>query len=383
MHSQKVRLISLNLVLVMLLTMLPVQAADIVIDDDGPMYTVVLNGNGGTYEDKETLSISYGSSTLYLEDYIFTREGYTLLGWSEKEDASTLDYTRFGELYAKNAGKDSQLYAVWGEGENCALYRNKPVDIESDPVDRYYVADSETLPAGDPYKLIGWADHDKGFHKVGEAAAAGEIYEPVYRYNAVLLDGNGGERNFNADLFYAGSPNDKYLRTTMLVRGKNVPCYSKDGYLLTGWEDSNGNLVAAGDNVVGAYPADEDGVITLYARWSKADQLGNGVRLVIDGDDMTELLDRDDSFYGNGWRFYPKGNELQIYGDSYYGDAIAYDGNLNARCSGEVATGQIEVNGELYVYAGSNDAALHVRTSGVSAIRAAEVQLSANWNKDV
>ena len=47
MHSQKVRLISLNLVLVMLLTMLPVQAADIVVDD-GPMYTVVLNGNGGT-----------------------------------------------------------------------------------------------------------------------------------------------------------------------------------------------------------------------------------------------------------------------------------------------------------------------------------------------
>ena len=98
MHSQKMRLISLNLVLVMLLTMLPVQAADIVVDDDGPMYTVVLNGNGGTYEDKETLSISYGSSTLYLEDYIFTREGYTLLGWSEKEDSSTLDYTRFGEL---------------------------------------------------------------------------------------------------------------------------------------------------------------------------------------------------------------------------------------------------------------------------------------------
>ena len=376
MHSQKMRLLSLNLVLVMLLTMIPVQAADIVIDDDGPMYTVVLNGGEGTYEGDNTLSISYGSSTLYLEDYIFTREGYTLLGWSEKEDASTLDYTRFGELYAKNAGKDSQLYAVWGEGENCALYRNKPVDIESDPVDRYYVADSETLPADDPYKLIGWADHDKGFHEVGEAAAAGEIYEPVYGYNAVLLDGNGGERNFNADLFYAGSPNDKYLRTTMLVRGKNVPCYSKDGYLLTGWVDSDGELVVVGNNVVGKYPAAENGVITLYARWSEADQLGNGVRLVIDGDDMTELLDRDDSFYGNGWRFYPKSNELRIYGDSYYGDAIAYDGNLNARCSGEVATGQIEVNGRLYVYAGSNDAALHVRTSGVSAIRASEVSLS-------
>lgn len=376
MHSQKVRLISLNLVLVMLLTMLPVQAADIVIDDDGPMYTVVLNGNGGTYEGDDTLTISYGSSTLYLEDYIFTREGYTLLGWSEKEDASTLDYTRFGELYAKNAGKDSQLYAVWGEGENCALYRNKPVGIESYPVDRYYVADSETLPADDSYKLIGWADHDKGFHEVGKAANAGEIYEPVYGYNAVLLDGRDGKSNFNAELFYAGSPNSGYLRTTMLVRGKNVPCYSKDGYLLTGWVDSDGELVVVGNNVVGKYPAAENGVITLYARWSEADQLGNGVRLVIDGDDMTELLDRDNSFYGNGWRFYPKGNELRIYGDSYYGDAIAYDGNLNAWCSGEVATGQIEVNGRLCVYADSNDAALHVRTSGVSAIRAEEVQFS-------
>ena len=73
MHSQKMRLLSLNLVLVMLLTMLPVQAADIVIDDDGPMYTVVLNGNGGTYEEDDTLSISYGNRPLYLEDYIFTR----------------------------------------------------------------------------------------------------------------------------------------------------------------------------------------------------------------------------------------------------------------------------------------------------------------------
>lgn len=378
MHSQKMRLLSLNLVLVMLLTMLPVQAADIVIDDDGPMYTVVLNGGEGTYEGDNTLSISYGSSTLYLEDYIFTREGYTLLGWSKNEDASTLDYTRFGELYAKNAGKDSQLYAVWGKGENCALYRNKPADIESYPVGRYYVADSEALPADNSDKLIGWADHDMGFHTVNEAAAAGEIYESVYRNNAVLLDGRDGKSNFNAELFYAGTPNSKYLKTTMLVRGKNVPCFSKDGYLLTGWEDRDGNLVAAGDNVVDAYPADEDGVITLYARWSEADQLGNGVRLVIDGDDMTELLDRDDSFYGNGWRFSPKSNELRIYGDSYYGDAIAYDGNLNAWCGGEVATGQIEVNGELYVYAGSNNAALHVRTSGVSAIRAEEVQFSDN-----
>lgn len=379
MHSQKMRLLSLNLVLVMLLTMLPVQAADIVIDDDGPMYTVVLNGNGGTYEEDDTLSISYGNRPLYLEDYIFTREDYTLLGWSKNEDASTLDYTRFGELYAKNAGKDSQLYAVWGEGENCALYRGEAPATEYSQMGKYYIVNSDTLPNDTSNQLAFWADHCNGFHEIGDEVVAGEVYGGIYENPnnyPVLLDGNGGERNFNAKLFYAGRTPDKYLVPTVRIRGKNVPCYSKDGYLLTGWEDSSGNLVAAGDNVVGAYPADEDGVITLYARWSEANQLGNGVRLVIDGDDMTELLDRDDSFYGNGWRFYPKSNELRIYGDSYYGDAIAYDGNLNAQCSGEVATGQIEVNGRLCVYADSNDAALHVRTSGVSAIRAEEVQFS-------
>lgn len=385
MHSQKVRLISLNLVLVMLLTMLPVQAADIVIDDDGPMYTVVLNGNGGTYEDKETLSISYGSSTLYLEDYIFTREDYTLLGWSEKEDASTLDYTRFGELYAKNAGKDSQLYAVWGKGENCALYRGEAPDTEYGQMGKYYIVNSDILPNDTSKQLAFWADHCNGFHEIGDEVVAGEVYGGIYENPnnyPVLLDGNGGERNFNAELFYAGRTPDEYLVPTVRIHGKNVPCYSKDGYLLTGWVDSDGELVVVGNNVVGKYPAAENGVITLYARWSEANQLGNGVRLVIDGDDMTELLDRDDSFYGNGWGFYPKSNELRIYGDSYYGGTIAYDGDLNARCSGEVATGQIEANGRLYVYADSNDAALHVRTSGVSAIRAAEVRLSANWNKD-
>ena len=383
MHSQKVRLISLNLVLVMLLTIVPVQAADIVIDDDGPMYTVVLNGNGGTYENKETLSISYGSSTLYLEDYIFIREGYTLLGWSENEDASTLDYTRFGELYARNAGKDSQLYAVWAEGENCALYRDY---IESAiPLGRYYVLNSTTLPPISADNFVGWYDHDNGFYKAGDTTVAGEVYAPIYtdaKYSPILLDGRDGKSNFGTELFYAGRTDNKYINTNVRIHGKNVPCFSNDGYLLTGWEDSAGNLAVVGDNVVGTYPA-EDGVVKLYARWSKANQLGNGVRLVIDGDDMTELLNRDDSFYGNGWRFYPNSKgRLQIYGDSYYGDAIAYDGDLNILCSGEAAANQIEVNGELYVQANSDNAALRVRTSGVSAIRAAEVQLSANANKD-
>ena len=172
MHSQKMRLLSLNLVLVMLLTMLPVQAADIVVDDDGPMYTVVLNGNGGTYGDekKETLSISYGNSPLYLEDYIFTKEGCTFLGWRESADesATTLDYTRFAPIYGGSTGEDTRtLYAVWGEGETCALYDYAPSE-QAWQLGDYYVLNSATLSTVNDEYFVGWYDHFHGFYQAAE-----------------------------------------------------------------------------------------------------------------------------------------------------------------------------------------------------------------------
>lgn len=378
MHSQKMRLLSLNLVLVMLLTMLPVQAADIVIDDDGPMYTVVLNGGEGTYEGDNTLSISYGSSTLYLEDYIFTREGYTLLGWSEKEDASTLDYTRFGELYAKNAGKDSQLYAVWGKGENCALY-NQPIEGASQ-IGKYWVLNSTTLPEMTDSNFAGWYDHLSGVYMSGEAAKIGEVYYPLYSSDdPIILDGNGGTSNFDGELFFGGSKRSGYFDE---VPRSGARCFSNDGYILDGWTDEDGAayVIVTGGNLQQYSSNVVNGVNRLSARWSKAYQLTNGANLVINGDEMNALLMSDSASNGNGWRFYPNGR-LNLYGlhsDTDYEsfDGIAYDGNFDLSFDGNVATGQIEANGRLGIHSyGSNASAISVETTDTPAIHAESVEL--------
>lgn len=378
MHSQKMRLISLNLVLVMLLTLIPVQAADIVIDDDGPMYTVVLNGGEGTYEGDNTLSISYGSSTLYLEDYIFTREGYTLLGWSEKEDASTLDYTRFGELYAKNAGKDSQLYAVWGEGENCALY-NQPIEGASQ-IGKYWVLNSTTLPEMTDSNFAGWYNHLCGVYMSGEAAKIGEVYYPLYSSDdPIILDGNGGTSNFDGELFFGGSKRSGYFDE---VPRSGARCFSNDGYILDGWTDENGAayVIVTGGNLQQYSSNVVNGVNRLSARWSKAYQLTNGAKLVINGDEMNALLMSDSASNGNGWRFYPNGR-LNLYGlhsDTDYEsfDGIAYDGNFDLGFDGNVATGQIEANGRLGIHSyGSNASAISVETTDTPAIHAESVEL--------
>lgn len=378
MHSQKMRLISLNLVLVMLLTLIPVQAADIVIDDDGPMYTVVLNGGEGTYEGDNTLSISYGSSTLYLEDYIFTREDYTLLGWSEKEDASTLDYTRFGELYAKNAGKDSQLYAVWGEGENCALY-NQPIEGASQ-IGKYWVLNSTTLPEMTDSNFAGWYDHLSGVYMSGEAAKIGEVYYPLYSSDdPIILDGNGGTSNFDGELFFGGSKRSGYFDE---VPRSGARCFSNDGYILDGWTDEDGAayVIVTGGNLQQYSSNVVNGVNRLSARWSKAYQLTNGAKLVINGDEMNALLMSDSASNGNGWRFYPNGR-LNLYGlhsDTDYEsfDGIAYDGNFDLSFDGNVATGQIEANGRLGIHSyGSNASAISVEITDTPAIHAESVEL--------
>lgn len=372
MRRQKLCLLGLSLILVMLFAMIPVQAADIVIDDDGPLYTTVLNGGEGSYKGENTLRISYGHQGLYPEDYLFTREGYTLLGWSESKDADTLDYTRFSTIYTDEG---ESLYAVWGEGESCALYNGMKA-AAGEMLGRYRVAADKTLPGGEAENFVGWYDHRKGFHEAGSAVTPGEIYTPIYanaKYPPVLLAGNGGTSNFGAEYFYAGQANSWFSATIYGHEDGLLP-FSRDGYLVSGWEDQDGTLIAAADKFVGSCPAaDTRGVVTLYARWSKADQLKNGAKLIIDGKDQTGLLGQTHTVRGDGWSLFL--SHQLILNNGYAGGGIARDRRLTVSVDGTVTTGQIEVNGELRVDRYSDASKLYLRTSGISAIRAETVQL--------
>ena len=366
MHSQKMRLISLNLVLVMLLTMLPVQAADIVVDDDGPMYTVVLNGNGGTYEGDDTLTISYGSSTLYLEDYIFTREGYTLLGWSKNENANTLDYTRFGELYAFNIGNDTQLYAVWGEGENCALYTDAIPNADFIQLGQYYVVNSETLPAVNESGFVAWYDHINGVYYAGDTVRAGEVYRPICvnmgnNIYPIILNGNGGKNKCGNGLVFCGATNDWFAWP--LDRS-----FKKDNYILNGWTNSPESDAFVDVNYHAITFTDftpVDGVVMLYAHWSPAYQLKDGAELVINGDTMNELLSMSSSSTGTGWRFTP-GNSLNVYNqyglsEHYSFGGIACNDGIAIHFDGDVSSGAIESGGMLGIF-GDENTSLQIST---------------------
>ena len=381
MYGQKMRLLSLNLVLVMLLALLPVQAADIVIGDDGPLYTVVLNGNGGTYGENgdETLNISCGYDRVSFEDYRFVRAGYTLLGWSENNDASTIDYTCFDSIWGGNIGDEVlNLYAVWGEGETCALY-NQPIE-GANQLGKYWVLNSTTLPEVTDSNFVGWYDHLRGVYKSGEAAKIGEVYYPLYSSDdPIILDGNGGTSNFGGELFFGGSKRSRYFDE---VPRSGARCFSNDGYILDGWTDENGAayVIVTGGNLQQYSSNVVNGVNRLSARWSKAYQLTNGAKLVINGDEMNALLMSDSASNGNGWRFYPNGR-LNLYGlhsDTGYEsfDGIAYDGNFDLGFNGNVATGQIEANGRVGIQSyGSGASEISVETADIPAIHAESVEL--------
>lgn len=228
--------------------------------------------------------------------------------------------------------------------------------------------------------LVGWYDHLHGVYMSGEAAKAGEVYSSLYSSDdPIILDGNGGTSNFDGELFFGGSKRSRYFDE---VPRSGARCFSNDGYILDGWTDENGAayVIVTGGNLQQYSSNAVNGVNRLSARWSKAYQLTNGAKLVINGDEMNALLMSDSASNGNGWRFYPNGR-LNLYGlhsDTGYEsfDGIAYDGNFDLGFNGNVATGQIEANGRVGIQSyGSGASAISVETADIPAIHAESVEL--------
>lgn len=116
MHSRKIRVFSLSMVLVLLLTLIPAQAAEETDTgtDEGEKteYTVTLNGNGGTLNGENAVTVTYSEGKpLNFEEYPFTQSGYLLAGWSTDESGSGWFADRNGTVNS-DIGVEA-LYAVW------------------------------------------------------------------------------------------------------------------------------------------------------------------------------------------------------------------------------------------------------------------------------
>ena len=377
------RLLSLNLALLMIVMLVPVQAADIVIGDDGPLYTVVLNGNGGTYGENgdETLNISCGYDRVSFEDYRFVRAGYTLLGWSENNDASTIDYTCFDSIWGGNIGDEVlNLYAVWGEGETCALYTDAVPNAAYTQVGQYYVVNSEALPAVNDSNFVAWYDHVNGIYYAEDTVRAGEMYRPIYsnlgsNVYPIILNGNGGKNEQGNELVFCGATNDWFDWSLDSY-------FKKENCILNGWTNSPESDVLVNVNYHSITFTDftpVDGVVMLYAHWSPAYQLKDGAELIINGDTMNELLSMSSGSTGTGWRFTP-GNSLNVYNqyglsEHYSFGGIACNGGIAIHFDGDVSSGAIESGGMLGIF-GDENTSLQISTHDTPAIQTSHLELS-------
>ena len=408
MYSQKIRLLSLNLILVMLLTLMPVQAVEDTgtgpSEDKKTEYTVMLDGNDGALNGEEKVTVTYSAEKpLNLRDYPFAREGYVLAGWSEDATGTAIAFGRDSFLSSQIGSgvlravwlevPESGNYAIfdtcgWGElpdafGRVGTLCCVELTDDFKMPV----LQKSSTAPE---VKLWLWhnADNWSAIYYEGEAFVpkSGMQFriEPVWGgngYHQTIFDGNGGTgtRSTGDGTAYIVNKYGPFnYRDGDTVAGQT---FRRPSYILTGFNTEK-------DGTGTAYPtrnikitANMDPVQILYAQWSPLNLLKDGVRLVIDDDDMTGLLGINGWSGGAGWQFRDNGGngtadgQIEISDSTRYsGGSIAFDGNLTLGFVDGASVGQIEVAGGLtLVNNASAGAQFSVKANGVAAIRAERV----------
>ena len=139
MYSRKIRVFSLSMVLVLLLTLISAQAAEETDTgtDEGEKteYTVTLNGNGGTLNGEDVVTVSYSEEkSLNFEEYPFTQSGYLLAGWSTDESGS--GWIDCNVTFNSDMGFET-LYAVWlklPESGNYAIFNTAGAGTIADAV---------------------------------------------------------------------------------------------------------------------------------------------------------------------------------------------------------------------------------------------------------
>lgn len=368
--------------------------------------TVTLKGNGGTLDGmtEEKIVVYSEEEPLNLRNYPFTRDGYVLVGWSEDATGTTRMFGR--DSFLSSQIGSGVLYAVWlkvPESGNYAIFDTCGWGEIPDPFSRVgtlccvELTDDFKMPVlqksstAPEVKLWLWhnADNWSAIYYEGEAFVpkSGMQFriEPVSSgngYHRVVFDGNGG-----TETVYYG--NEAYVANKRDFQNFSdgatlyTPRFHRPGHILTGYNtqaDGTGTVYPAGNMRI---TSDMEPVQFLYAQWSPLNLLKNGVRLIIDDDDMTGLLGKNGWSYGTGWRFRDNGEhgtadgQIEIRDSTRYsGGRIAFDGNLTLGFVDGVSVGQIEAAGSLtLVNNASAGAQFSVKTNGVAAIRAESVTI--------
>lgn len=365
MYSQKIRLLSLNLILVMLLTLMPVQAVEDTgtgpDEDKKTEYTVELNGSGGALNGEEKVVVTYSAENpLNLRDYPFAQEGHVLLGWSEDATGTTGKYDCETSLSWQIGS--GVLYAVWlkvPESGNYAIFDTCGWGELPDPFSQVgtlccvELTDDFKMPVlqksstAPETSLWLWrsASNWSAIYYEGEAFVpkSGMQFrmEPVRDwdgYHQVIFDGNGGaETLYDENGAFTANKHDVGMLSDGEMRG--ITTFQRPGYILTGFNTKQ-------DGMGTAYPADNIRITSdmapvqiLYAQWEETTP--SGKHITIDG----KTYDAMRECRGEGWQYDYRADSgagtLSLR--NYHGGGIVSDLSLTVSVTGtNTVTGGID-----------------------------------------
>lgn len=364
--------------------------------------TVTLKGNGGTLDGmtEEKIVVYSEGEPLNLRNYPFTWDGYVLVGWVS--DLNSMKYEAGADETLAKTGSYDTLYAVWlrvPEDGNYIIIQGSQYNGASDSVKTSAgTFSSFDLPEDGKFTLPDLASVST---KNGAAVWADRFTEEAYLSGEtatlkpgaflsgwwhssdgtyVIFDGNGGTMTNTVN-------GVQHIVTRHLVGLRIGGTYyretriAKPGYMVISYNtkaDGSGEFYPVSSFTV---PESMKEATVLYAQWALLDQLKDGVRLIIDDDDMTGLLGKNGWSYGTGWEFRDNGEHETADGqivisDStrYSGGSIAFDGNLTLGFVDGASVGQVEAAGRLALVSNASAGAqFSVKANGVAAIRAESV----------
>ena len=373
--------------------------------------SVTLYGNGGKYGEADAVTVDYPENgSLDLSQFTFKKENYIFRGWAVDKEGTKIAADATGHL----KGTYKALYAVWASApqyEQYVLFKTNGYGIIEGATllaDNLYsveLTDDFKMPTLQKDSTSMQADlwlwrssaNSSLICYEGEAYTPDsgmEFYiSPITKregYHQTIFDGNGGtgtRRTGDGTVYVMNKYGPFNYRDGDTVAGQT---FRRPGYILTGF-----NTQADGKGT--AYPTrnikitvDMSSVQILYAQWSPLQQLKNGARFIVDGSDMSALVDLDDFSTGTGWSVLfqggetaenPRDGQLTVSdAGGYQGGGIAYEGDLMLLFSSDATVGQVEAAGTLNLRRSGSETTptLRVRTTGVPALRATDVVMTSS-----
>jgi len=249
-------------------------------------YTVVFNANDGT-DSTDTQQYTYGASQ-NLKSNLFTRVGYTFIGWNTETDGSGTNYDDKDLVRNLVPNGEFILYAQWRANSYTVVFNPNGGTNSMDEQSFTYDV-SQKLNANQfnktNYTFTGWNTEANGSGKsyadkasVINLGTEGNItLYAQWRANSytVIFNPNGGEGLMN---------NQPHMYDVSQKLSKND--FIKTGYTFDKWNtmpDGSGISYSDEENVTNISAS---GTVTLYAQWK-----ANTYIVVFNANDGTDLTD--------------------------------------------------------------------------------------------